>query len=367
MKLVITGGHLSPALSVIEELPKDTNILVIGRKYVFEGDKAVSFEYKVLAELGIPFVSIDAGRIQRKFTKYTLKSLLKVPIGFFQALKIVSGFKPDLVLSLGGYVSFPVILAAAFFRTPIIIHEQTLSAGLANRIAAFLAKKVCISWESSRKYFPASKTVLTGIPIRKFRVKGKGFRVHRGKEPLIYITGGSSGSHFVNILVQKILKRLLEDFRIIHQTGESFEYNDFDRLQRFRETLDNKVQKKYRLVKFINPSYVGAILEQSSFIIGRSGINTMTEILMFEKPAILIPLNNEQTENARFLEKLGLAKVLTGEQADGASLYNLVQSMMRGVLFNQKHKDERLLVEKDAAGRIVDLIQNELARKKNSP
>src|SRR6185437_3796515 len=140
---------------------------LVGREYAFEGDSALSLEYQTAKRLGLAFEPLTTGRIQRKFTKHTFGSLAKIPVGLTQAKKIITRFQPDIVLSFGGYVSVPVVLAAAANRVPIVIHEQTLQAGLANKIASRFAAKICISWEESAKYFPKNKIVLTGNPLRK--------------------------------------------------------------------------------------------------------------------------------------------------------------------------------------------------------
>ncbi len=156
MKLLIVaggGGHFAPALAVIEKLPKDWELLVVGRKYVFEGDQSFSLEYQTAKKLNIPFKPLTTGRLQRKFTKYTINSLLKIPVGLAQATAILNGFKPDVVLSFGGYVSVPITLSASILRIPIVIHEQTLEAGVANKLVARFARKICISWEQFGEVF----------------------------------------------------------------------------------------------------------------------------------------------------------------------------------------------------------------------
>src|SRR3989344_4276520 len=129
MKLVIIGGHLSPALSVIESISKGTEILFIGRKHSFEGDKAVSLEYKTIHSLGIKFRTIVSGRLQRKITRHTINSLFKFPIGIIQSLFILLKFKPDVVIGFGGYLSLPVAIVSFLLRIPVVIREQTLEAG----------------------------------------------------------------------------------------------------------------------------------------------------------------------------------------------------------------------------------------------
>src|SRR3989344_5071506 len=218
MKIIIVGGHLSPALSVLDALPKNWEILFVGRKYVFEGEKSLSLEYKIINDLKIPFEEISTGRLQRKFTKNTIPSLFKLPSGFFKAFGILRKFQPDVVLGFGGYLQIPVIFASFFLKIPVVLHEQTLESGFSNKICSPIAKKICISWESSVKFFPKTKTVLTGNPIRKDIIDKSQIPNSR---PLIYVTGGSSGSHFINSLIEQVLKKILIDFKLIHQTGGS--------------------------------------------------------------------------------------------------------------------------------------------------
>src|SRR5690606_18616453 len=104
-------------------------------KFAFEGDSAVSLEYTTVRELAIPFKTITAGRLQRTFSMRSIRSFLKIPVGFFQAFRIVHEMKPDVVMSFGGYIALPVTVAAYFLRIPVVIHEQTMRVGLANKVA----------------------------------------------------------------------------------------------------------------------------------------------------------------------------------------------------------------------------------------
>jgi len=359
MKIIIVGGHLSPALSVIDSLPKDWEVLFVGRKYVFEGEKSLSLEYKTINDLKIPFEEISTGRLQRKFSKNTIPSLFKLPSGFFKALRILKKFQPDIVLGFGGYLQIPIVFASFFLRIPVVLHEQTLESGFANKICSPMAKKICISWESSFKFFPKKKTVLTGNPIRKEIIGKSKIKNHK---PLIYITGGSSGSHFLNSLIEKLIPNLLVNFNVIHQTGDSLEYDDFNRLKKLRETLPKGLKENYSIHKFINPSDVGNILRQAEFVISRAGINTVTELIFTKKPAILIPLpfsaNNEQLKNARFLEKLGLAFVILQRQATSELLFSKIKSMHKNInQYNKNSQNRKDVVRKDAANKIVAVLE----------
>src|SRR3989344_2430412 len=108
MKIVIIGGHLAPALSVIEELDRSVEILYIGRKHALEGDSAVSLEYDTITKKSIAFVSLKTGRFQRSLTRHSFFSIVKIPVGLLQAIAVLKKFKPDVVVGFGGYVSFPV-------------------------------------------------------------------------------------------------------------------------------------------------------------------------------------------------------------------------------------------------------------------
>jgi len=370
MKLIITGGHLSPMLNVIEELPKEYSVLVIGRKRAIEGDETVSLEYEAIRKKGIPFKSIIAGRLQRKWTKKTLFSVLKFPIGFFQSFFILFSEKPDVVLSFGGYVSLPVVISAFIQRVPIVIHEQTQKTGLANKIASYFAKKICVSWEDSKKFFPADKVVMTGNPVKKYPISNIQYPISNENIPLIYVTGGSSGSHKINLAVEEILPKLLEKYRIIHQTGNAKEYGDFNRLSKFKEFLSQKLSERYFVTKFINPSDVPSVLEKANIVVSRAGANTIMELYKAEKASITIPLPfsgaDEQRENALFLKNSGLAEILEQDLLTGDKLLEAIDNM---VYNKPKLKNPQNIIKEDAALQIINVLEsvtNEKSKNKKS-
>lgn len=365
MRIAIIGGHLSPALSVIDALPKDKDVIFIGRKQVLEGDKAVSLEEKVITEKGIPFYPITTGRLQRRITRHTLFSLLKLPVGVQQALSLLKKTCPDVVLSFGSYVSLPVVFASFLRSIPIVIHEQTLEAGLANRIAARFATKICISWESSRRFFPKEKTVLTGNPIRKFSLgAGSSFagQISNEKLPLLYITGGSLGSHAINLLIDGCIEQLLDKHLVYHQTGDAREFNDFERLENRKKQLSELKQSRYTLTKFVSSDDIGVLLKQADLVVGRSGINTVSELLYFEKSALLIPLpfsqRKEQKKNALFLERIGLAKVVEQNGLTSEILYSQIEERLRHKLMPTKEVGVLSNLLQKAAENVVEVIED---------
>lgn len=372
MRVVVIGGHLSPALAVIESLPKETKILFIGRKHHFEGDRAVSLEHKTIHSLGIDFAEIVSARLQRKITRHTINSLLKFPIGLIQSLFILLKFKPDIVIGFGGYLSLPVAIMAFLLRIPIVIHEQTFEAGFSNRLISVFAKKICISWDSSRAFFPKEKVVLTGNPVRKFSLSGDSstpFHFAQNDIPVIYVTGGSSGSHFINTLIEGCIKDLSRKFNVIHQTGDA-KSNDYERLENLRSKLPIDIRARYVLKKFIDPSHIGAILEKCDLVISRAGINTVSELIYFEKPGLLIPLpfsqGQEQLKNAKFLESLGLGLVLQQKEIDPKKLYDNIALMFANINKYRLDKAELGTMQKDASRNIVRVIEYVYREKKDS-
>ena len=400
-KILITGGHLSPALAVIEELKKRKNwqFFFAGRKYPSEGDRALSLEYRIIEKLRIPFFELKTGRFQRRFTRYTIPSLFKIPLGLVQSLFVIKKIRPVIVLSFGGYLALPIVIAAWFLKIPVITHEQTMAGGLANKIIAFFAKKVCLSWPETVKDFPKEKAILTGNPIRKevfklprelhnsrhpefisepvpnsFRESEIPKRVRNDTKcvsflpitnenlPLIYITGGSLGAHSINKIVMQILPQLLERYRIIHQCGDSDVYRSYKQLKAQGSRLKARLRKRYFLTKFVGLEDIGWVLNSADLVVSRAGANIITELLVLAKPAILIPLPwagaEEQKKNAQILEKLGSAKILPQEKLTPETLYQHIESLIQNIDEYKKNAERgKKLITLNAAEKIVDILE----------
>lgn len=370
MKICLIGGHLGPALALLDYIPSNWQVIFIGRQNVFEGDLGVSLEYQTITKRNIPFYPLTTGRLQRKFTKRTLSSLPKVPVGYVQALDVLRKEKPDVVVGFGGYISLSVGLAAKTLGIPIVIHEQTLKAGLANRIISKFAEKVCISWETSKQYFPENKTVVTGNLLRKAITDSLSLARESkvdNTNPKLYITGGSAGAHSINLIVEKVVKKLLEKYVIVHQTGDALEFKDYSRLSALRESLPEKLKDKYTLKKYIDPSDVGITYHNADLIISRSGVNTMTELLIMQKPCLLLPLQNgqrgEQIENAIYLKDKGLATVLLQNYATSESLVSAVEDMMNHIESFKLTSEVDTSLHLHAAEHVVNLLTSTYEKK----
>ncbi len=364
MKILITtggGGHFAASLPVIRKL-KNESLLLVLRKYAFEGEKTLSFESQIAKEENIPFATLESARLSRTLSKYTFLSLAKLPKGFLKGFFLIKSFKPDVVLSFGGFTTIPIVISSAILRIPIVIHEQTFAAGLANRIASKFAKKICISWESSKKFFPKEKTVLTGIPIDTIIANDSKIFENQKGFPILSFLGGSSGSHSINVLIEPILEKLLKEFFIIHQTGETQTFNDFDRLTMYKKTLQKPLQDRYQLIKFTNSSSVNSIISRSDFVVSRSGINTVARLLYFRTPSLLIPLpfgqKNEQLKNAQFLKQQGLAEILLQQDLVPEKLLEAIQAFSANIGQYKKHEIQiNQIVPVDASERIISVVK----------
>ncbi|OGG26768.1 hypothetical protein A2960_01180 [Candidatus Gottesmanbacteria bacterium RIFCSPLOWO2_01_FULL_39_12b] len=333
-KILICGGHLSPALALIEKLKENKlyQIIYIGRKFALEGDKTISLEYRTIINLKIPFFTITTGRFQRFISPWFFVSLFKIPIGLIQSFVILLRVRPDLVISFGGYLSLPVCINAWLLKIPILIHEQTPIMGLSNRLIAKLSKAVCLSWPET-KYVPGNTRIyLTGIPVRKSIIDPINSSILDFGDrncPLIYITGGSLGAQSINKIIGEVLPQLVRHYRIIHQSGRAQNERDYKNLQKIKSALPNKTKKNYKLVKLIDPDEIGNILHHADLLISRSGANTVAEIACNGIPAILIPLpwaaNNEQESNASILEKYGLAQIVKQSELNPKSLLTAIE------------------------------------------
>lgn len=361
MKIVITGGHFSPAYSVLQKLRIDNEILVMGRRYAFEGDKNETYEYKICKKNSIPFLEINAGRFQRVLTKHTIPSLLRFPKGVYQALRILKKEKPDIVVTFGGYIGLSVAIAAHFSKIPVVLHEQTQKAGLSSRLISRFAAVICISFDASRPFFKGKNVVLTGNPIREEILDLKELDFVPKDRPIIYITGGSTGSHAINIKIKEILPELLKKYKVIHQTGNSLEYNDYELLFEFKNSIPKELSENYILKQFFTPNEVAWLLHNASLVISRAGINTVSELLAIGAVSLLIPLphgqSNEQLDNAILFKNTGLGEYLEQKEINAKVLLGTVNDM---IIEQKKYKENSKkafqLVHLDAADLIIKQV-----------
>ncbi|MBM3205280.1 UDP-N-acetylglucosamine--N-acetylmuramyl-(pentapeptide) pyrophosphoryl-undecaprenol N-acetylglucosamine transferase [Candidatus Shapirobacteria bacterium] len=363
-RIVLTGGHLTPALAVIEELQKKGwwEVYYFGRPYSTEGDKTPSLESQMIKKVEVNFIPINFGRFQHHFTRYTLPALIRIPWGFLVSFYRLFRLKPDVVLSFGSYVGATVAFAAWWLSIPVVIHEQTTVFGLANRLSQFWAKKIFVSWPETLRFLPREKTLLTGNPLRSeiFRASPKiwsSFQFDQ-KLPLILITGGNQGSHRINLAMEGILEKLLKEANVFHQCGQLQIYHDFQRLSAKRNQLAPLLKKRYQLKKYVTGQEWGTLLQKADLVISRAGINIITELLTLGKTQLLIPIpwlpGDEQTKNAQMVKRMGSGEILPQDELTPTSLFNQIKKMMKKIKTYQKAPK---LINRQAAGKIVHVLE----------
>lgn len=333
-KIVFVGGHHTTALAVIQSLLNAKKeffpeLFWIGHKYSMWGDKNESAEYKEVTSLGIPFYNLLAGKFYRT---YNPLKLIRIPFGFFQSLYYLLKIKPDLIVSFGGYLAVPVVLTGKILGITSYTHEQTTGVGFANNFISKFASKIFLTWENSLSKLNDPKAVLVGLPLREEILNpasssecgflGEFVKRASGK-PLIYITGGKQGAHFLNELVKNSLDLLPNDYFVIHQCGSSTVYSDF-------ETLKNIKNDHYFVNDYFSAKETGLIFKSASIVVGRSGANTVYELAACRKPAIFIPIpwvsHNEQRKNAEVLETAGSAVILDQDKTSPEEFVNTLKN-----------------------------------------
>ncbi len=389
-KFLITGGHMTPALSVLDyifekNLLDKRNIVWVGHKHSQTGDNSLSAEFKEVSQREIKFIHLKTGKIWRKWTMASffkgLKNLFLIPFGFFDAFYIIIKERPNIIISFGGYLSVPIIINAwilkPFIKTKIYLHIQPVTIDLSTKVNKYFVDRIFLSWTETKKYFPKkfkNKLIITGNPIRKefLSNKKKTKKIFSNDLPIILIMGGNQGANTFNRRLRgDILVQYLKQTNLIHQTGASTITNDYQKAQKEYKNLPAKLQKRYKIYKFIDAKTLNEIYEQTTLILSRSGANSVTEILYKQIPTIFMPLpwavNNEQLKNALIAKNTGLATIYRfKERLEAEELYEEVikalnqtynkKSFKKSISWTQAKKRARSLVNPKATSKIVSFI-----------
>ncbi len=354
-----TGGHVLPAVAVIEEMRNrglEFDGLWVG------GHKGV--ERQVAESNQIPFVAIQTGKLRRYLSVQTLTDAMRVPVGTVQAWQKVRAFGPDVIYSTGGAVSVPTVVAGAR-RAPILTHEQTAQIGIANKTASRFAKTFAVGFEETAVQARQrhKNVVVTGNPVRSSLNDGDAARGRQrigftGDLPVLYITGGALGASPLNQRVESVLEDLLEHVQIVHQVGPASANDDFARLSEKRSRLPNRLANRYLVVEFVRDE-LPDVYAMADLVVARSGAGTVSELGYLGLPSVLIPLpgtwGDEQRKNARILSNVEAAIVI--EQTD-ATPQRLRQEILE-LIANPARRAAmsgaaRTTSRSDAAARLVD-------------
>lgn len=303
-RVVLTGGgsagHVTPNLALVPGLREaGVDVHYVGT------DSGI--EHQLAADV-MPFHAIEAGKLRRYLSKENISDVFRTIRGLKEARQVLEGLQPDVVFAKGGYVSVPVVFAAAKLKIPVILHESDYTPGLANRMCAKKASWTCLTFEPEHGL--QNRQVLTGSPVREELLKGNRGRGlaaagFSGGKPVLLIMGGSLGAEAVNAAVDAALPQMLERFDIIHLRGKGH----------LNPALIG--QPGYRQFEYIGEE-LPDFYQAADLALSRAGANAIFEFAALRLPALLVPLpltasRGDQILNAGYFERHGFAHVLEQE------------------------------------------------------
>lgn len=346
-KIVLTGGgtagHVTPNIALLDRLKEE------GFEVHYIGSKE-GIEKQLIENLGIPYYGISSGKLRRYFSLKNFTDPFRVLKGCAEAKKLMKQIKPDVCFSKGGFVTVPVVRAAAKCKVPVVSHESDMTPGLANRIGMRYATRICCNFPETLSGL-GTKGIHTGTPIRKelftgSSEAGRSFVGFTSEKPLLLVVGGSTGAVRVNEAVRKILPALLEDFCVVHLCGKG------------------KVDESYNGIEgYVQIAYCDKEMKDlfaaADIVISRAGANAICELLALRKPNLLIPLSAEasrgdQILNAASFERQGFSMVMQESEITEESLLAAVKKLYqeRDSFVDNMRKSET----SDATEMIVKLL-----------
>jgi len=339
-----TGGHLFPGIAIAEEFKRKTEVKLI---FVSVGNK---LERETLSRLNFPLKTVRIEGIKGRNVRGVLLVLLKLPISFYDAWSILKEYLPDLVLGVGGYASFPVVMAARMMGIKTAIAEQNIEPGLTNRVLGKFVDKVFVNYGETRRWFPSAKVEVTGNPVRASFLAYRQRKNRKEGKFTVFIVGGSQGASAINRAALQALPHLVgKEIQFIHQTGEK----DLSTVSQFYKFYGFEAQ----VSAFIED--MALTYHKADLVICRAGATTLSELTVMGKASLLIPYpyaaNDHQKKNAMKLSKEGAAFLLEEENLDGLSLAEHITRFYENRrLLEEMGKKASTLAITDAAERIVD-------------
>ena len=361
MRLIVsgggTGGHIYPALAIIEDLMSqepDSEVLYVGSKRGLEGD--------IVPRQNIPFVSLQIQGFSRSMSFSGIKTNLQTIQLFLKSVrkakKIIRDFKPDLVIGTGGYVSGAVVYAASRMKVPAMIHEQNSVVGLTNKFLSHFVDKIAIGFPEAKDQFPAQKVTFTGNP-RAQQVANMHSNFSwteydlKDNVPTVLIFGGSQGAPKINSAVVDAIPEFNQrDYQVVFVTGKNRYTDIMERLAAVN------LNQNIAVLPYI--SNMPAVLPKVDLIVGRSGATSIAEITALGIPGVFIPspyvTADHQTKNTMSLVNAGAGIMITEDQLTGETLLKTVDDLMNSdtkrkeMALNSKH-----LGVPDSSDRVLDL------------
>ncbi len=354
-----TGGHFYPLISIAEALNKTPE-----QPYLYYAGPDV-YDSEALASENISFLRIQAGKQRRYKSILNFIDAFKTFFGVIGAILKLYVIYPDVIMSKGGYTSVPIVLAGAFLRIPIIVHESDAVMGKANTLASKFARDIIVSYDEVN--VPPSTNAQVhkfGIPVRSTllgaptsdAIEKLGVDPER---PIILVIGGSQGAERINSLILDSLDELLADFTIIHQTGKK----NFELCKLSAENFipDEERRQHYHAVPFLDGALLNNAYHLAHIVISRAGSNSIYEIALHGKPSILIPIpediSHDQRTNAYAYARAGATSVMEESNLTDSLLRAEIDRIMQNNdLYTSMANGARAFGRRDAAEQIGRLL-----------
>lgn len=349
-----TGGHIFPAISIANALKHrfpDADILFVGAEGRMEMERVPSAGYPIE---GLPVSGFD-----RKNMLRNVKVLFNLMKSIMKARSIIKKFRPEVVIGVGGYASAPTLRAASAYNIPTLIQEQNSYAGVTNKLLSKKASKICVAYDNMEKFFPASKIIKTGNPVRQdlLKIQNKAKEAYQffGFDPTkktLLIVGGSLGARTINQSVTAQLKQLTEaNIQVIWQTGKYY----FESALRSTDSFKSPSLLVTDFVSRMDYAYSIADL-----VISRAGASSISELCLLSKPTILVPSPNvaedHQTQNALALVRKEAALMIKDSEAINLLIPEAIRLINNDVELLKLTENIFKLAEKDSAERIADEV-----------
>ncbi len=351
-----TGGHIYPAIAIANELKfrfPDAEFLFVGAK-----DK---MEMQKVPQAGFKIKGLWIAGLHRRLTFQNVIFPVKLITSLLKARTIIANFKPDVVIGTGGFASGPLLQVAAIGGIPTVIQEQNSYPGITNKLLSKRANKICVAYENLERFFPKSKMVLTGNPVRrdlldidsKRNEAMRYFNIDPDKKTLL-ILGGSLGARRVNELIAKEMVNLAShELQIIWQCGKLY-HDDYKHFNN-----NNTI----RVVPFIDKMEL--VYAVADIIISRAGASSVSELCIIGKPVIFIPSPNvaedHQTKNAKAIADKGGAILIREVELDTrftSEFDNLIKDEARQLSLSENIKKlAKVHATEDIVEEIIKLIK----------
>ncbi len=318
-----TGGHVIPGLAVMEALQEKYS----GSLYWIGSRNGIERALLARSAPECTYIPIPTGKLRRYFSLRNVVDVFRVVAGILASIAILVRRRPEVLFSKGGFVSVPPVIAARILRVPVITHESDVDPGLATRINARFATKICVPYPATKELLPErirARTYVTGNPVRRDLQNADPDTIRKefgfdSDKPLLFIFGGSLGSERINHMVDSIIDQLLETACVVHQRGSTA--GEWAR------------RTGYAAAPFFYEEYP-AILAAADLAVCRAGAGTLWELAATRTPAICVPLSRgasrgDQIRNARVFSDYGTVRVLQEEDTDAADLSREIVSLIR--------------------------------------